>query len=258
MISLFVMMMLAAGPSADSVERGISESLARERAAALSNVRYDLWFRIPADRQQPIEGRVRLRATLAGPRRIVVDFSAPGRRVHSVRIGDTPVAPVFVEDHLIIPAEATKAGENSILVEFTAGDDALNRNDDFLYTLFVPARAHLTFPCFDQPDLKARYTLSLDVPAGWETVANGPEAGRETSGDRIRVRFGETRPLPTYLFGFVAGKFSIERATRNGREMRMFHRETDAAKVARNREALFDLHASALAWLEDYTAIPYP
>ena len=38
----------------------------------------------------------------------------------------------------------------------------------------------------------------------------------------------------------------------------MFHRETDAAKVARNRDAIFDLHARALAWLEDYTSIPYP
>ena len=38
----------------------------------------------------------------------------------------------------------------------------------------------------------------------------------------------------------------------------MFHRETDAAKVARNREAIFDLHAAALDWLEKYTAIPYP
>jgi aminopeptidase N len=37
----------------------------------------------------------------------------------------------------------------------------------------------------------------------------------------------------------------------------MFHRETDAAKVARNRDAIFDLHARALAWLEDYTGIPY-
>jgi aminopeptidase N len=37
----------------------------------------------------------------------------------------------------------------------------------------------------------------------------------------------------------------------------MFHRETDAKKVARNREAIFDLHAASLAWLEDYTAIPY-
>ena len=166
----------------------------------------------------------------------------------------------FTSNHLIIPAEATRAGENRVSIEFTAGDDALNRNDDFLYTLFVPARAHLTWPCFDQPDIKARYTLSLDVPAGWETVANAPEARHDadSGSGRVRVRFAETRPLPTYLFGFVAGKFSVERAMRNGREMRMFHRETDAAKVARNRDALFDLHASALAWLEDYTAIPYP
>ena len=38
----------------------------------------------------------------------------------------------------------------------------------------------------------------------------------------------------------------------------MLHRETDAAKVARNRDAIFDLHAAALAWLENYTGIPYP
>ena len=47
-------------------------------------------------------------------------------------------------------------------------------------------------------------------------------------------------------------------AERNGRTFRMFHRETDAAKVARNRDAIFDLHAAALAWLERYTEIPYP
>src|SRR3954467_11774567 len=199
MISL-LLMMLAAGPTADSVDRGISESLARERAAALSGVRYELTFTIPADRQQPVEGTGRLRATLPGPRRIVIDFSAPTARVHSVRIGDTPVVPVFVEDHLIIPAEATRAGENSIVIAFTAGDDALNRNDDFLYTLFVPARAHLTFPCFDQPDLKARWTLALEIPREWHALANGaPTATRETSG-RTTLEFAETQPLSTYLF----------------------------------------------------------
>src|SRR5207248_3415895 len=72
------------------------------------------------------------------------------------------------------------------------------------------------------------------------------------------VRFAETPPLPTYLFAFAAGKFQVETAERAGRTFRMFHRETDAAKVARNRDAIFDLHARALAWLEDYTAIPYP
>src|ERR1043165_1912260 len=38
----------------------------------------------------------------------------------------------------------------------------------------------------------------------------------------------------------------------------MLHRETDPKKVERNRHAIFDLHAKALAWLEDYTKIQYP
>jgi aminopeptidase N len=130
-----------------------------------------------------------------------------------------------------------------------------------LYTLFVPARARLAFPCFDQPDLKARYRLRLSVPEGWQAIANGAAGANASSGSDgslQEVEFAETSPLSTYLFAFAAGKFSVETATRNGRIFRMFHRETDAAKVARNREALFDLHATALKWLESYTAIPYP
>src|SRR5207253_3949025 len=94
-------------------------------------------------------------------------------------------------------------------------------------------------------------------PSTWVAVANGPEVARETSGDRLHLRFAETQPLPTYLVGFAAGRFQIETAERNGRRFRMFHRETDAAKVARNRDAIFDLHAAALEWLERYTGIPY-
>lgn len=40
--------------------------------------------------------------------------------------------------------------------------------------------------------------------------------------------------------------------------MTMYHRETDVEKVDRNKDTVFDLHASALTWLEDYTDIPYP
>src|SRR6185369_9979841 len=142
--------------------------------------------------------------------------------------------------------------------DFEAGDAPLNRNDDFLYTILVPARAHEAFPCFDQPDLKARWTLQLDVPAAWETLANGAEVTRTASDNRKRVSFAETEPISTYLFAFAAGRFSVEQAQRNGRMFRMVHRETDARKVARNRDALFDLHAAALDWLERYTGIPYP
>src|SRR4029453_16463449 len=131
-------------------------------------------------------------------------------------------------------------------------------NPDFMYTIFVPARAHLAFPCFDQPDLKAKWTLALDIPAGWQALANGAETARTEEGGRVTLRFAERPPLSPSLFAVAAGKFSIETGERNGRTFRMFHRETDAAKVARNRDAAFDLHATAIDWLESYTSIPYP
>jgi aminopeptidase N len=303
MLGFLVAMTLAMQVSSDSPGRGISETLARERAAAIRDLRYALSFVIPADRRAPVQGRVLIRFTLAAPHRIVLDFAQPGDHVRSVRVAEADTPFTVKDGHLVIPATSTAAGENSIAIEFVAGDESLNRNDDFLYTLFVPARAHLAFPVFDQPNLKAKYTLSLEVPDGWQTVSNGaeifrlkPEATsnreatsprdatspREATGSReatsqreaagtpgmtstpaatsgrVTVQFAETPPLPTYLFSFAAGKFSVETAVRNGRELRMFHRETDAARLMRNRDAMFDLHASALAWLEEYTGIPYP
>jgi aminopeptidase N len=238
--------------------QGISETLAQERAAAIRALRYDLSFIVPTDPGEPVQGRATVRLTLAVPHRIVFDFAQPPDRIRTVKSGGAAVEPEFQDGHLIIPAHSTKAGENEIVIEFVAGSEPFNRDREFLYTLFVPARAHRAFPCFDQPDLKARYTLALDVPAGWETIANSPATATESNAQRTRVRFAETPPMPTYLFSFVTGRFSVETALRNGREFRMLHRETDAAKVARNRDAIFDLHAAALAWLEDYTAIPYP
>jgi aminopeptidase N len=254
MLTLLVAMTLAAQGGTDVPGPGIPEALARERAAIVRNLRYELAFIVPANRKEPVQGTVVVRFVLEAPHRIVLDFAQPRERVRTVRSAGRDIRFQFENGHVTIPAEATQAGQNEIAIDFLAGDESLNRSDEFLYTLFVPARAHFAFPSFDQPNLKARYTLSLTVPAGWEAVANGAERGR-TSGT---IHFVETEPLPTYLFGFVAGKFSIETATRNGRELRMFHRETDPARLARNRDAMFDLHGSALAWLEDYTAIRYP
>jgi aminopeptidase N len=241
-----------------SLASGVPETLARERAEAISSLRYELSFAIPEKRTEAIRGSETVRFTLRAPHRVVLDFAQPRDRVSTILVDNKPVAAEFAAGHLIIPASATRAGENAVRMTFQAGDDSLNRNDDFLYTLFVPARAHFAWPCFDQPDLKARYSLTLDVPSGWQTVANGAELERAASGETTTVRFAETQPISTYLFAFAAGKFRIETAERNGRTFRMFHRETDERKVARNRDAIFDLHARALAWLEEYTGIPYP
>jgi aminopeptidase N len=238
---------------------GVPLSLAEERARRVSDIRYDLRFEVPEQPTEPLKGRAVIRFRLADTEApVVLDFAPGGDAVTATSAGGRPVAVRAINEHLVVPASALRAGENELTFEFLAGDASLNRTAEFMYTLFVPARARLAFPCFDQPDLKARYALALDIPAAWEALANGAETSRETVDGRTRLRFAPTEPLPTYLFAFAAGRFTIETAERNGRTFRMFHRETDAEKVARNRDAVFDLHAAALAWLERYTGIPYP
>src|SRR5262245_8910502 len=239
-------------------EPGIPLALANQRVQAIEGLKYELSFGIPADPAEPISGHAVIRfGTNNINRPVVLDFSPGADYLKSVTVGGKPSHYRVVKDHIIIPKEEIASEDNAIEIAFRAGDASLNRNPDFMYTLFVPARAHHAFPCFDQPNLKARFALELDVPSSWQAVSNGIESFHETKDDRLRIRYSETQPIPTYLFAFAAGKFQVESAERDGRWYRMFHRETDAKKVERNKKAVFDLHASSLKWLEDYTGIPY-
>ena len=240
-------------------EPGVSTELASYRSANLSGVVYDISLTIPESQDERIRGSETIsfkRSGGANP--VVLDFDESKESVLAVRVDGNDVAYTFRNGHIVVPAEAFRQRDNQIEIEFLAGDNSLNRNNEFLYTLFVPDRARFAFPCFDQPNLKARYILTLDLPAAWQAVANGGLRTRVVEGDRALMTFAETEPISTYLFSFVAGDFTWEEAERNGRTLRFYHRETDEAKVERNKEAIFDLHATALDWMEEYTDVDYP
>ena len=257
--AILAMGMTQAPLRATDPDPGVSLALAEARAARISDVRYELRFEIPDSATQPMDGHATISFNLTDPGApLVLDFAGPPQNIIGVDVGGDVTPFRVVNEHLVIPAAALRKGPNAVTVSFVAGDASLNRSADFMYSVFVPARARLAFPCFDQPDLKARYTLHLEIPESWEALANGKEIERTTKAPRTTLRFADTQPLPTYLFAFAAGRFKIESAERGGRTFRMFHRETDGAKVARNRDAIFDLHAAAIAWLERYTGIPYP
>jgi len=118
-----------------SLATGVPHTLALERAATIAALRYEFFFHIPEKRAEAIRSSEVVRFTLRAPHRVVLDFAQPRDRVTSVRVEDRPVAAGFTDGHLIIPASATRAGENAIRLEFLAGDDSLNRNDDFLRRL---------------------------------------------------------------------------------------------------------------------------
>lgn len=243
-----------------NVDAGVSRELAKERKKNLAKISYDLSFVIPEEKSAPIIGSQVISFTTKNAETpVILDFNVPATHLKSVIINSTAMTTAqIVNEHIALDPGMIKKGFNKVEIEFTAGDLSLNRNDDYLYTLFVPDRASTAFPCFDQPDLKARYKLKLDIPSAWKAISNAAVENEETSGDRRSLTFGWSDLMSTYLFSFVAGKFEVDTASFDGFQMRMLHRETDTAKVNANMDDVFELHYEALRWLEDYTGVKYP
>ena len=239
-------------------EPGVSKELAVWRKDNYSDVQYTLRFRIPGIKSEPVFGSVEITADLEAENLpVILDFREPASSVASVTLNGKSAQYSMQDEHLVIPSGQALKGKNTICIEFKAGDQSLNRNDEYLYTLLVPDRARTLFPCFDQPDMKALYTLTLEIPEEWVAVSN-TRILEETAVDGIRtVKFGQTEPLSTYLFSFVAGKFSHKRYDDGKHTFSAYYRETDPRKTAQIDD-IFSQVASSLEWLEEYTGIPYP
>lgn len=261
----------SSGPDGEMLCDGVPLQLAEWRSGVLSDVRYDLHFRIISDSDIEIKACESVSFILSKKVDAVLDFA--GERAGEVRVSiDSAEIPVrIVNEHIVIPSKYLVKGRNVIDMEFIAGNSALNRRDGCIYTLFVPDRARTVFPCFDQPDIKARYALTLDIPEQWKAVSNSPLAGDCAdllygSSSEVSIEqdilpglrrwvFSPTAPLPTYLFAFAAGEFEYQYFSeyRTG----AFHRGKDPAQTAQIPEIAREVRF-ALDWLEEYTGMPYP
>lgn len=241
------------------LEEGVSKLLATYRNATVKEVSYRLAFTIPEGKEKAIGGKITTEFRLTSKREpLVMDFRADSTYLGSLTVNGIVVEPGLVNGHIVIDRKHLARRFNRVEITFRAGDMSLNRNDEYLYTLFVPDRASTAFPCFDQPDIKARYSLTLDLPAAYRAMSNSPVTASDTSGNRIVVRFAETPPLSTYLFAFAAGRFELTEKVIDGVKMEMLHRETRTDYIANNADEIFRLHYNSIRWLEEYTLIPYP
>ena len=238
-------------------EEGISLELAQLRKQEIKDLKYNLRFSIPEQKQEAVEGETRIQFTIQKPQEIILDFRESADKVKEVSVNGQPTEYTFLNEHIILPQSSTIEGKNEVYIRFTAGNQSLNRNDEFLYTLLVPDRARTVFPCFEQPNLKAAFTLQLEVPTEWEAVSNTSIASENIINGKKHITFLPTEPLSTYLFSFVAGKLKKVEYADGERILTAYHRETDPKKVAQLND-IFEQVASSLHWLEDYTDVPYP
>jgi aminopeptidase N len=238
---------------------GVDLSLAEVRKANISNITYALDFNIPLNIDESILGEELISFELMNRSQdLQIDFRESTDKLKTIAVNGRLHPIDHRNEHIVINIDYLQNGVNEIAIEFIAGESSLNRQEEFLYTLFVPDRARTAFPVFDQPNLKAHYELKLEIPAEWNAIANAPIDAVKIENGRKQMAFAKSDLMSTYLFSFVVGDFESVTQELDGRVMTMLHRESDKKKAARNIPEIFKIHADALSWLEEYTGIPYP
>ncbi|MFC5044746.1 M1 family metallopeptidase [Aquimarina hainanensis] len=241
------------------VTKGVSEELAASRKQQIKEVLYTLSFDIPKEQEKPIHAHLQLEVDISDVAiPLILDFEEKRKMLQSLSVNGKPVTIRHQNGHLIIEASYLVAGKNSIAIDFTAGELSLNRNKDYLYTLLVPDRARTLFPCFDQPNIKAAYQLTINAPKDWKVICGAPLERTEEKGNHIRYEFGTTAKISSYLFSFVVGAFQQEVQNPGIFDMTMLYRETDTVKIKSSIPKIFDLHQQSIDFLQKYTAYPFP
>ena len=193
---------------AQSPTEGISRQLAQARATQISDVHYRLSLELAPDADQ-LPGRVEISFQLADAQDAVVLDFRDGSISH-LAVNGASAESQTVNGHLVVPARFFSVGRNRIALDFVSGiatsGRAITRYPTattaprYIYSLFVPMDASQAFPCFDQPDLKARFDLDITVPDNWTTVSNTTIESVAPAKPGFRhTDFAETQPLPTYL-----------------------------------------------------------
>jgi aminopeptidase N len=291
---VFISMLMALAASAlqgaepgSDPEPGVARSLARWRADHYSNVRYALEVEIEPGAPL-LKGTATIRVTLDDQADgLVLDWrttpAKPGQpqaRAWEIEVNGRSAGDARqVNDHILIPGAYLVKGENVVRLRFespiaTSGSAVtryLDREDnsEYIYTLFVPSDASTAFPCFDQPDLKARFTLDITTPIAWKVITNTDavetESESKTGGARgnekestKRTRFRETEPLSTYLFAFAAGEFTELRDESSSLPMRLFVRKSKAERARKELAEVFRLNREGLAFLARYFDYKFP
>jgi aminopeptidase N len=176
-----------------------------------------------------------------------LDRETPGGRLH---------LPDLEADNTLVVRSVQRRTEGSQGVH-----RAVDSSDGRVYVWmsFEPDEARVVFACFDQPDLKATFGITVRVPEGWLVTSNTGDAEITTAADGTSTwRYGDTPRLSTYVPVVNAGPFVELRSSRGGYDLGLFARRSLAAMLDRDAEELFDLTARGLAFYGEQFDLPFP
>ncbi len=126
----------------------------------------------------------------------------------------------------------------------------------YAFSQLAPTSARRFFPCFDEPEYKARFELSVVTDGQHEVISNCPAARRERHDDgRQTVVFERTPPLSTYLLALAVGPLECSPGAFAGAtEIRVWH----APGQKHLTGFALDAARECLLRLEEWFDLPYP
>ncbi len=128
----------------------------------------------------------------------------------------------------------------------------------YVWMSFEPDDARVVFACFDQPDLKALFGITVRVPERWLVTSNTGDAEITTADGVSTWRYGDTPPLSTYVPVVNAGPFLELRSSREGYDLGLYARQSLAPMLRRDAEELFDVTAKGLTFFGEQFALAFP
>ena len=269
-------------PEPRAGEPKLTREHARARAARISEVTYDLVFELDGKAPE-YTGRVVISFQLSDEQEdLTVDFT--GGTVSSVNINgrETGVSPggkggdnaepsdrpnvPYNGFFLNLPAQALRTGMNVVEIAFShpysSDSSGMYRFTDpvdgrvYLYTDFEPYDQNRLFPSFDQPDLKARYTTRVTVPAHWQVISVINESAVvEQRGKKVWT-FPLSVPISTYIYALHAGEYRLWESSAGDIPLRLFARASLADYVY--PEDWFIPTKQGFAFFQRYFDLPYP
>ena len=243
----------------------LTQQWAAFRRAQVASVSYDLHFTL-REKAETFEGRTTLQVALnKTDAPLSIDLKA--RTLHTVSVNGTHVDSLTMRNGSFdIPPEYLAPGPNAITVvytgEYSQARDGLCRYRDpvddreYLFTNLEPYGAHYVFPCFDQPDIKAEYTLTVTTPASWTAIGNMLPEQETLEGSQRTTAFKTTPPLSTYLFFLGGGEYRKWEDAYEGLPLYLYARESLAGYLDPDR--LFAETKAGLGYFNQYYGTPYP
>jgi aminopeptidase N len=126
----------------------------------------------------------------------------------------------------------------------------------YLHSQFEPFDAHRVYPCFDQPDIKAPFTLTVQAPADWVVVSNGQVSDKPAPGAPGRWAFAPTPPVSPYVTAVVAGDYVGVHDRHGDIALGLYVRRSLAEHL--DSDELFELTRQGFDWFEANFGYPYP